>query len=62
MKKILLRKIKPSDKKYFARWWRDKELIKLTSGILKLISDEEVEKYFLAMIDNPTDYHFHDFT
>jgi len=58
MRKISLRKIKPSDKKYFARWWRDKELLKLTSGILKLISDKEVEKYFSAMIDNPIDYHF----
>jgi len=55
---VSLRKIKPSDKKYFARWWRDKELLKLTSGILKLISDEEVEKYFSAIIDNLTDYHF----
>jgi RimJ/RimL family protein N-acetyltransferase len=58
MLKIALRKIKPSDKKYFARWWRDKELLKLTSGILKLISDKEVEKYFSAIIGNPTDYHF----
>jgi len=58
MQRILLRKIKLSDKKYFAWWWRDKRLLKLTSGILKLISDKEVEKYFLAMIDNPIDYHF----
>lgn len=58
MNRISLKKITPSDKKYFARWWRDKELLKLTSGILKLISDKEVEKYFLAIINNSTDYHF----
>jgi len=58
MSKIILRKIRFTDKKYFARWWRDKELLKLTSGILKLISDKEVEKYFLAMTNSPTDYHF----
>jgi len=55
---VSLRKIKLSDKKYFARWWRNKELLKLTSGILKLISDKEVEKYFSAMIGSTTDYHF----
>lgn len=55
---ISLRKIKPSDKRYFARWWRDKELLKLTSGILKLISDKEVEKYFSVMTNSSTDYHF----
>jgi RimJ/RimL family protein N-acetyltransferase len=58
MSKITLRKIKSTDKKYFARWWRDKELLKLTSGILKLISDKEVEKYFLAMMKNRVDLHF----
>jgi RimJ/RimL family protein N-acetyltransferase len=58
MSKITLRKIKSTDKKYFAYWWRDKELLKLTSGILKLISDKEIEKYFLAMMNSSTDYHF----
>ena len=58
MNKILLRKIKSTDKKYFARWWKNKELLKLTSGILKLISDKEIEKYFSAIIDSSTDYHF----
>ena len=58
MKKILLRKIKLSDKKYFAKWWRDKELLKLTSGILKRISDEEMEKYFSAILHNKENRHF----
>jgi len=58
MIKISLRKIKPSDKNYFAKWWRDKELLKLTSGVLKLISDKEVTKYFQAILDNKNDYNF----
>ncbi len=58
MSKISLQKIKKGDKKYFVKWWRDKSLIRLTSGILKRISDQEVEKYFSAMLKNRTDYHF----
>lgn len=58
MIKTNLRKIKPSDKNYFARWWRDKELLKLTSGVLKLISDEEVDKYFQAMLNGKDNYNF----
>lgn len=58
MNKITLRKIKLSDAKYFKKWWRNKELLKLTSGILKPISDLEVEKYFFSMLDNKNDYHF----
>ncbi len=58
MSKITLRKIKFTDKKYFTRWWRDEELLKLTSGVLELISDKDVEKYFLAMIKSSVDHHF----
>ncbi len=58
MEKILLRKIKLSDKRFFAKWWRDKELLKLTSGILRWISDKEVEKYFSAIFHNKKNYHF----
>ena len=58
MNKILLRKIKLSDKIYFAKWWRDKELIKLTSGVLKSISDKEVDKYFTSILNSKSGYHF----
>jgi len=58
MNKILLRKIKLSDKSYFAKWWRDKELLKLTSGVLKFISDKEIEKYFQNILNNKNDFHF----
>ncbi len=46
MLKLSLRKIKASDKKYFAKWWRDPVLLKLTSGMLERISDQEVDEYF----------------
>jgi RimJ/RimL family protein N-acetyltransferase len=55
---IFLRKIKLSDKKYFARWWRNKELLKLTSGILKRISGKEVDEYFQNILKSKKDYHF----
>lgn len=58
MFKLHLRKIKISDKKYFAKWWRDKGLRKLTSGSLEEISDREVNKYFQAILNSKKDYHF----
>jgi RimJ/RimL family protein N-acetyltransferase len=58
MELLSLRKIRIKDKKYFAKWWRDRELLKLTSGILKPISDAEVNRYFLAMLKNKNDHHF----
>ena len=55
---ILLRKLKPSDKKYFTKWWNDNDLRKLTSGRPGPISDKKVGKYFSAMLKNKKDYHF----
>ncbi|MDO8676604.1 MAG: GNAT family N-acetyltransferase [Candidatus Azambacteria bacterium] len=55
---IKLRKVKNSDKKYFAKWWRDENLLKLTSGILKRITDKEVSEYFLKMLTNKNDIHY----
>ena len=55
---LKLRKVKISDKKYFAKWWRDKDLLKLTSGVLKRITDKEVNKYFLKMLANKNDIHY----
>ena len=55
---LVLRNIKPGDKKLFACWWRDKELLKRTSGILKRISDKEVDKYFRGIIKSKSDFHF----
>lgn len=55
---ITLRQIKLSDKPLFAKWWRDKDLLKLTSGKLERISDEEVEKYFSDMLKNKDNWQF----
>ncbi|MBU1092329.1 GNAT family N-acetyltransferase [Patescibacteria group bacterium] len=58
MDKIALRKIIPSDIKYFQKWWRDKNLIALTSGNFKSVTDAEIEKYFSGMVSSKTDHHF----
>ena len=58
MSKITLRKIRVDDKKYFAHWWRNKKLLKLTSGILKRISDQEVDEYFQNILKSKNYYHF----
>lgn len=56
--KIVLKKLRFSDKKYFSRWWQNKDLLRLTSGRLHHISDKEIEKYFLEMIRSKRDCHF----
>ena len=58
MQRISLRKIRLNDSKYFQKWWRDADLIALTSGNLDPITDQEVGKYLFNMIDSKTDYHF----
>lgn len=58
MPKIFLRKIIKTDVEYFARWWRDKELIKLTSGNLDPITDQEVNSYFQGIINDKINHHF----
>ncbi len=57
---VKLRKLRPSDKQYFAVWWRDKVLYVLTSGFsLKgEIFDQEIEHYFLKMIGDRVSRHF----
>ena len=58
MSNISIRKIIITDKSFFARWWRDEELIKLTSGVIKPISDQEVNEYFSSMLKQNNDHHF----
>lgn len=58
MSKIYLRKIRASDKIFFSRWWRDEGILKLTSGIPKLLSDKEVDNYFSALCKNKKNRHF----
>lgn len=58
MSKVSLRKIRISDKKCFAKWWRDKELLKVTSGMLKRITDKEVDKYFSKILKDKNAQHY----
>ncbi len=56
-KNIQLRKIKKSDWPYFLKWWKDKELIRLTSGIYE--EDNNILKgYFLNMLASKKDNHY----
>lgn len=56
-KVVRLREIKNSDLPLFLKWWKDKELIKLTSGIYE--KDEKVLRgYFLGMLNSKEDKHF----
>ena len=54
---IKLRKIKKSDLRYFLKWWKDKDLIKLTSGFLEK-SDQVLTNYFLDIFKNTRDRHY----
>jgi len=58
MTNISLQNIKPTDKKYFARWWRDEGLISLTSGNFDLVTDVEVDKYFQLILNNKIDINY----
>ena len=53
-----LRKLRLSDQSRFTKWWRDTELIKLTSGVLESISDKMVAKYFTTMLKDERDLNF----
>lgn len=54
---VKLRKIRKSDLPYFLKWWKDKELIRLTSGIYEK-SDAVLKKYFFDMITSKKSRHF----
>lgn len=58
MTNITLRELKSDDKIYFETWWRDKDLLKLTSGDLNPISDHDLGKYFEYMLNNKNDIHY----
>lgn len=58
MARISLRAIRPSDQGYFAKWWRDKDLLAFTSGIDRRITDDEVGKYFSQIYRNAGSHHF----
>jgi len=52
---IRLRKINASDEEYFVKWWRDKLLLRVTSGELRRISNQEVNEYFSRILEDKKD-------
>lgn len=56
--KINLRSLALADWQYFAKWWRDKELIDLTSGDHGPLSDEEIKEQTQEMINDTNSYHW----
>ena len=58
MNQIILRKVDQADIKYFSKWWRDKDLIALTSGDFEPLSDKKVREYFDNVLNSHSDYHF----
>ena len=55
---IKLRKLDPNDWIYFSNWWRDKELIALTSGDFTLLSDQEIQKQVNEITIDKNSFHF----
>lgn len=54
---IKLRKIKKTDWLYFLKWWKDKELINLTSG--RYEKDKKILKgYFLNILNSKENHHY----
>ena len=43
---INLRPVRPDDILFFQVWWRDEDLIKMTSGNLDTLTDQQIQKYF----------------
>ncbi len=55
---IVLRPVQPQDIKYFARWWRDPDLIRVTSGDTVELTDHQVARYFKNIFESQTAQHF----
>ncbi|OGF32494.1 hypothetical protein A2223_04180 [Candidatus Falkowbacteria bacterium RIFOXYA2_FULL_35_8] len=54
---IKLTKIKKSDLPFFLKWWKDQDLITLTSGNFDE-PDEKLPGYFFKMIESKKDHHY----
>jgi RimJ/RimL family protein N-acetyltransferase len=53
--KVTLRKITPTDIRYFSKWWRDPVLARLTSG--SRARKEDIPKYFNSLTALKKDIH-----
>ncbi|MEP7204906.1 MAG: GNAT family N-acetyltransferase [Candidatus Saccharibacteria bacterium] len=54
---ITLRKVTDSDVNYFSIWWRDSDLIGLTSGDFGVLDDKTVTSYFKSLISSASNLH-----
>jgi len=54
---IKLRKIRKSDRDYFLRWWKDEDLIALTSG-RRENAETILNKFFSKMLDSKVNHYF----
>lgn len=55
-KNISLRNIRPGDKKYFLKWWRDRELIAFTSGNFDDTKSRDLARYFNKLLGNNNNF------
>jgi RimJ/RimL family protein N-acetyltransferase len=56
--KVILRKLELNDWPLFAKWWRDGELIKMTSGDFESLSDDEIKNQVKEMADDTDSWHW----
>lgn len=54
---IKIRKIRRTDLPYFLKWWKDKVLIKLTSGVYEK-SEDVLMGYYFKMLNAKNDRHY----
>lgn len=54
---VSLRKVIDTDINYFSIWWRDSELIGLTSGDFGVLDDKTIAGYFKNLHYNTSDLH-----
>lgn len=48
----------PSDIRYFSIWWRDKDLIRVTSGDFSGLTDDQIKKSFSSLYKSKNDFHY----
>lgn len=53
-----LRKVRPTDQAYFARWWRDPRLQHLTSGDKRKLSDKQIHDFFEKLATSTSARHW----
>lgn len=55
---ITLLAVEPQDIEYFQWWWREADLIRVTSGITSPLSDSQIKSYFKNILEPQAALHF----